>query len=96
MLKITPEPQANGIRLKLEGDLAGTGVQVLEEFWLTKSPSFASRDVCLDLSGVCRVDDAGKYLLALIRQRGARLASAGVEMKELVDSIAADWPGSRS
>ncbi len=91
MLKITTEPGTDGIRLKLEGDLAGTGVQVLEDFWLTTRPSFAGRAVCLDLSGLSRVDDAGRYLLALIRRTGARMVFTGVEMKELVDSIAADW-----
>ena len=33
MLKITIEPEAEEIRLKLEGDLAGTWVADLEECW---------------------------------------------------------------
>ncbi len=91
MLKITTEPESDGVRLKLEGDLAGTGVQVLEEYWLTTRGSFSGGAVCVDLSGVSRVDDAGRYLLALIRRTGARMVSTGVEMKELVHSLAADW-----
>jgi len=92
MLKITTEPEIDGVRLKLEGDLAGTGVRVLEEFWLTAHLPFAGPAVCVDLSGVSRVDDAGRFLLALIHRTGARMVTAGVEMKELVASIGLDWP----
>ena len=92
MLKITVEPGIDAVRLKLEGDLAGTGVRVLEEFWLTTSASVGDRAVCLDLSGVSRVDDAGRFLLALIHRTGASFEAAGVEMKELVESITRDWP----
>jgi anti-anti-sigma regulatory factor len=96
MLKITVEPDTDETRVKLEGDLTGTGVHVLEEFWLASRASYEGVAVSLDLSGVSRVDDAGKYLLALIYRTGARLLSAGVEMKALVDSIDADWPPSRT
>jgi len=95
MLKITIQSEIDEIRVKLEGDLAGTWVGDLEECWRAMRTSFAGRPACLDLTGVTRVDDAGRYLLALIHGAGARMVSAGVEMKELLESIGRDWPASR-
>jgi ABC-type transporter Mla MlaB component len=95
MLKITLEPDVDETRLKLEGDLAGTWVAELEEYWRKTSPPLSGRPVCIDLTGVGRVDEAGRYLLALIHDSGARMVSAGVEMKDLLDSIARDWPTRR-
>jgi hypothetical protein len=92
MLRITVDPGLDDVRLTLEGDLVGTNVRILEEFWLTSSASFAGAAVSVDLGQVTRVDDAGKFLLALIHRTGARLLASGVEMRELVDSIALDWP----
>lgn len=92
MLRITLETDAGGARLRLEGDLAGTGVCVLEEYWLSTKWSFSGSPVRLDLSSVARVDDAGRFLLALLYRAGVRLETSGVEMKALVDTIAHDWP----
>ena len=92
MLKITLEPGIEEARLKLEGDLAGTWVPELEEFWRTTRASPPGRAVCLDLTGVLRVDEAGRYAKALLHESGARMVSGGVEMKALLDSIRHDWP----
>jgi ABC-type transporter Mla MlaB component len=92
MLKITEEPGTEEVRVRLEGDLTGTGVHVLEDFWSTSSSSSASSCVLFDLSGVRRVDDAGRFLLALIHHSGARMCASGVEMRALVRSIYQDWP----
>ncbi len=96
MLKIMVEPGASEVTLKLEGDLAGTGVGVLEDFWLTARAALSAGAVAIDLSGVSRVDDAGRYLLALIRGGGVRLMASGIEMRELVNSISQDWPAART
>ncbi len=95
MLKITIHPEAEEVRMKLEGDLAGTWVGDLEECWRVARTSLAGRTACLDLTGVARVDDAGRYLLALIHGTGARMVSTGVEMKDLLESISRDWPVAR-
>ncbi len=95
MLKITVGEEGDEILMKLEGDLAGTWVGDLEECWRASRSSSGGKPACLDLTGVLRVDDAGKYLLALIRSTGARMVSAGVEMKALLESIDQDWPATR-
>jgi ABC-type transporter Mla MlaB component len=92
VLKITIEPEADEVRMKLEGDLAGTWVRDLEECWRATRSSSSGKVACLDLSDVSRVDDAGRYLLALIHETGARMISTGVAMKDLLDSISRDWP----
>lgn len=95
MLKITVQAEIDEILMKLEGDLAGTWVADLEECWRATRDSFGGKPACLDLTGVTRVDDAGRYLLALIRGAGARMVSAGVEMRALLESIDQDWPPTR-
>lgn len=92
MLKITVNSELEEVLMKLEGELAGTWVGDLEQCWQTTRASFAAKRACLDLTGVTRVDDAGRYLLALIHGSGARMVSAGVEMKDLLESICRDWP----
>lgn len=92
MLRITVEPVANEVRLRLEGDLTGTWVRDLEESW--RSIRGAGRDSPpgLDLTGVTKVDDAGRYLLALIQETGATIVTSGCAMRALLESIACDWP----
>ena len=92
MLKITTRTEGEELRLKLEGDLAGTWVADLEECWHAARDSSPGKPACLDLTGVTRVDEAGRYLLALIHGTGARMVATGVEMTDLLDSISRDWP----
>ena len=92
MLSITEEPGPDELRVRVDGDLTGRGVQILERFWATKCSSFASGYVLLDLSGICHVDDSGQLLLALIHQTGARMSASGVEMSARVKSIEQNWP----
>ena len=96
MLKITIHHEVEEVWLKLEGDLSGTWVREFEESWRATRVSSVGKPACLDLTGVSRVDDAGRYLLALIHETGARMVSTGVAMKELLESIARDWPATRT
>lgn len=92
MLKITVEPGVDEVRLRLEGDLAGTWVPHLEESWREAYADLRGRTLCLDLTGVLRVDIAARYLLALLHERGTRMVATGVEMRDLLDSLPRDWP----
>ncbi len=92
MLKITVQPRGPEVCLKLEGSIAGPWVQDLEECWREVSSSPAGRSTSLDLTDVGHVDDAGRYLLALIARAGTRLVSGGVATKGLLESIERDWP----
>jgi anti-anti-sigma regulatory factor len=92
MLRITVTPESALIRLKLEGDLAGTWVTELEESWRAAHSIRGDRRIYLDLTAVEHVDRAGMYLLALLRCSGAHLIASGTLMTELVRAIAGDWP----
>jgi anti-anti-sigma regulatory factor len=92
VLRITVKQGPNQVRLKLEGNLTGTWVSELEDSWRTAHSSLAGRSLSVDLTAVEHVDGAGKYLLALLRERGAQLVASGTVMTELVQTIAGDWP----
>ena len=95
MLKISAEDEPHQVTLKLEGSLAGTWVVELEDFWRAMRPRLSGRPLCLHLTGVKHVDNAGKYLLALLCYSGVHLAADGIVMTELVRTLAEEWPVDR-
>jgi len=95
MLRITVRPGANEVRLVLEGDLTGAWVTELEDSWRSTRAILDGRSFRVDLSAVDRVDQAGRYLLVLLRLDGARLIASGVAMTDLVRSLSGDWPSVR-
>ena len=64
----------------------------LEERWREAMPRLAGQTVQLDLDHVQLVDNAGKYLLALLRFRGVQLTCSALEIQGLIQSICAEWP----
>jgi hypothetical protein len=92
MLRITVQEVPEQVRLKLEGNLAGPWVAELEDAWRAAQPVRTGRSVLLDLTAVGYVDDAGKYLLALLRCSGAKVMASGTVMTELLRALAEDWP----
>jgi ABC-type transporter Mla MlaB component len=92
MLRITVQDEPDQVTLKLEGELGGIWVTELEDSWRAVSATLAGRSLCLDLTAVDGVDNAGSYLLALLRRSGVQLIASGIAMSELVQSIARDWP----
>jgi hypothetical protein len=92
MLKITIQPSESVVRLKMEGALAGSWVQELETCWRVVRRCFRSLPMDVDLTGCTSVDEAGRYLLSLLHENGARLLPGGVAMEGLVSSIGRDWP----
>src|ERR1700733_6308512 len=92
MLRISMEVGPHQVTLKLEGSLAGTWVNELEDSWRAVCPALSGRPLCVHLKGVEHVDNAGKYLLALLRHSGVQLIADGIVMTELVRTIAEDWP----
>jgi ABC-type transporter Mla MlaB component len=92
MLRITVHDEPDKVRLKLEGNLVGPWVAELEEAWRAAQLTLAGRALSLDVTAVGHVDSAGKYLLALLRGRGADVTASGTVMTDLVRTIAEDWP----
>ncbi|HST10065.1 MAG TPA: hypothetical protein VLL05_06795, partial [Terriglobales bacterium] len=92
MLKISMQDEPDQVTLKLEGSLAGTWVVDLEDSWRAVNPTLAGRPLGVHLTGVEHVDNAGRYLLALLRYSGVQLTAEGIVMTELVRTIEEDWP----
>ena len=92
MLRITVQSEADRIRLKLEGELAGAWVSEVEDSWRKTHSTHGDRPLYLDLTAVERVDRAGRYLLGLMRHSGTHLIASGTMMTELVKTIEDDWP----
>ena len=91
MLRITVQEAPPQITLKLEGSLTGCWVMELEDCWRAVSSNPAGRLLCLDLTEVDSVDNAGTYLLALLHNRGVQLIASGLMMTELVAGIDEQW-----
>jgi len=92
MLRITVQDGPDQVTLKLEGNLTGPWVAELEDAWRSARPTLAGRSLSLDVTAVGYVDNAGKYLLALLRRSGVQVTAAGTVIADLVRTIAEDWP----
>jgi|SRR5579859_1307523 len=91
MLRITLVDGPEQVTLKLEGSLIGVWVKETETAWRSAQSALNDRLLVLDLKGVDRVDQAGLYLLVLLRIELVQLVASGVAMTELVRSIEKDW-----
>jgi hypothetical protein len=87
MLRVTVDDRGAAIHLKLEGRLAGVWVTELERCWRPYAAELPQRDLVVDLTSTEFVDLAGKYLLALMYQRGATFTVRTPLMKDLVAEI---------
>jgi anti-anti-sigma regulatory factor len=92
MLRITLLDEPEQVTLKLEGCLIGVWVKETETAWRSAQLASAGRPLVLDMRAVDRIDQAGVYLLALLRQRGVRLVASGTAMAEIVRTIEKEWP----
>jgi hypothetical protein len=76
MLRITTQEDTGQIRLLLEGKLTGAWVVELEETYKVCRSYRDGREIVADLAGLTAADNAGRYLLSLLRSDGARIENA--------------------
>jgi anti-anti-sigma regulatory factor len=86
MLKITVGRIEATLWLKLEGNLAGPWVGVLEETW-QKEASAAGQNTLVDVSGVMFVDHEGRKLLAEMCRQGVCFQATGCFLPPLLEEI---------
>ena len=91
MLKITVEQEPGNITLKLEGSLSGAWVSELEDAWRAAVSDGTGRAVCVDLAAVYGIDAAGRYLLLLIHERGARMIGSGGRILDDLVEVVESW-----
>ena len=88
MFRITTRGSDGELVLTLEGYLAGPWVQELETCWQRVTETAPGAQVRVDLTGLCRVDAAGRDFLSVMHRAGARLVARGCVMPVLVREIA--------
>lgn len=96
MLRITLLDALEEVTLVLEGSLVGLWVTETETAWRSTQSALAGRPLVVDLKAVDRIDQAGVYLLSLLRLKGARLVASGAAMTELVRNIEKEWSRSEN
>lgn len=83
MLRVTLKA-GDALTLKLEGKINGSWTSVLEECWLRTKVVVNTELVCVDLTDVTFIDDAGKSLLRRMAESGTRLVAADPAIPMLV------------
>jgi anti-anti-sigma regulatory factor len=87
MFRISTQTLDGELVLKLEGCLTGACVHELETCWLGAVETLRDRQLRVDLTGLWRVDAAGRELLAEMHRAGAHFVATGCEMPEVVREI---------
>jgi anti-anti-sigma regulatory factor len=87
MLRIYIHNEVPVTSFVLEGKLVGPWVEELKQGWESALAANPSRLMLVDLADVSFIDAEGRALLARMRQKGARLLSAGVLINAIVDEI---------
>jgi anti-anti-sigma regulatory factor len=87
MMRIQIDESGDQITLQVEGRLAGAWAPELEQCWLAAIVDHPGSKISVDLSGVTCVDQAGQYLLRLMRRDGASLVGAGLAIRDTLDEM---------
>lgn len=87
MLMITVENEAAMVTFRVDGCLAGGGVDELARHWSAAS-SQPDQKVLVDVTGVTSVDGPGREFLAEVHRRGDTLVG-GATTRAIVDEIRA-------
>jgi ABC-type transporter Mla MlaB component len=86
-MRITVHDEPAAITFQLEGSLAGAAVRLLEESWQQTIASLPKPTVCVDLTGVTFIDDAGQACLTAMHRDGAEFVAPDALTKHLVAEI---------
>jgi anti-anti-sigma regulatory factor len=87
MLRITSHAGAGAFALKLEGWLTGAWVDEVDRCWRAAASRARHGRICVDLSEVFFVDDAGRELLTRMYRAGVDFVATGCVMPEIVREI---------
>jgi ABC-type transporter Mla MlaB component len=87
MFRITTRGADGELVLTLEGYLTGAWVQELETCWRAVTAQAPGARLRVELTGLWRVDAAGRDLLSEMYRAGARLVARGCVMPVLVREI---------
>lgn len=83
MLRITIHERAGGIRMELEGRIAGPWVDELDRAWRSLAAGGSSSDLVIDIRNVAFVDARGKEVLRRIHQQANASFLANTPLTEM-------------
>ena len=86
-MRIQVDESGEQVRFQVEGRLAGAWVPELEHCWRAALADYPERKISVDLSGVTCVDQAGEYLLRLMRRDGVSFIGAGLAIRETLNEM---------
>jgi len=92
-MKIQIDELDGRVTLQVEGRLTGAWVPELEDCWHAAITGHPERKISVDLSGVTCVDQAGQYLLRLMRRDGVILTGAGLAIRETLNELTGNSRG---
>jgi len=92
MLRITVHDSPRAFTFRLEGTLAGSWVRELERCWQGTRARQLKPTLCVDLTGVTLIDQAGQACLAAMHREGAGFVAADCLTKAIVAEITGDPP----
>ena len=87
MIRISEIRKGSKRRLLVEGTLAGDWVELLEQSWLEAQTPHNGEPIRIDLSGVTRIDDKGRELLARMVRDGAELRATGIMTRAVIEEL---------
>ena len=87
MLRVTRTDEPEGACFKLEGKLAGSWVDVVEQSWKHMPAECAAKRCVVDISAISYVDPRGMDLLSTMYRSGIDLRASGCLGKGIVDQI---------
>jgi anti-anti-sigma regulatory factor len=87
MFRITTHVDEGQLVLRLEGSLAGPLVPEISGCWRNARETLNGRQLRVDLTALCRVDEQGRALLAAMHAAGAQFVTRGCVMPEIIREI---------
>ncbi len=87
MLRITVHDSPRTLTFRLEGRLEGPWLRELEDCWRLTVTGQSEPFLCVDLTGVTFIGNAGKECLANLHRQGAAFVAADCLTKAVVAEI---------
>jgi ABC-type transporter Mla MlaB component len=87
MLRITVHHNSQSVTFQLEGRLSRPWLQELDRCWRRTLVGKEKPALCVDLTGLTFVDDAGKACLAAMYHEGADFIADDCLTKSIVEEI---------
>lgn len=87
MLRVTRSEAAGKLSFKLEGKLAGSWVEVMQESWKQAVAEGNQSPIVVDLNAIAYIDERGTELLREMHLSGVELSATTCLGKGIVEQV---------